>query len=285
MENGTKTNERAREWAFTINNPTDADRDLLEALADQITYMIIANEIGEEGTPHIQGCLHEKNRISFKQLQKFIPRGHIEKCIKSLQKNISYCKKDANYKEYGQAPSQGKRTDLLAIGQKLIEGVKVDEIVMTNPEIYHQYGRTLHKMEDILQRKKFRNFQTLGEWHYGPTLTGKTEYWSKNYNPDTHYMWKYDNGWQDGYTQQEIVVIDEFRGQETMTTLLQMIDKHPNFYVKRRGREPLPFMSKLVIITSPMAPSEVYHNLQQSDKIDQLLRRVKIVEHIKQELN
>lgn len=61
-----------------------------------------------------------------------------------------------------------------------------------------------------------------------------------------------------------------------MNELLMMIDKHPNYFVRRRGREPLPFTSKKVIITSSMSPEEVYHNLAENDKLEQLLRRIKV---------
>ena len=33
-----------------------------------------------------------------------------------------------------------------------------DEIVCEDPEQYHQYGRTLHKLEDIALRKKHRTW-------------------------------------------------------------------------------------------------------------------------------
>jgi len=271
-------NLRTNNWAFTINNPTDDDRQLLDALADQITYMIIGDEVGENGTPHLQGCLNAKNKISFKQIKKFIPRGHIKKCIKSLDVNISYCMKDAQYKEYGQRPSQGKRTDLLKIKNDILQGKKVDEILLENPEIYHQYGRTLHKIEDIKTRNLFRNFQTTGEWIYGVTGTGKSEYAFKDFHPDTHYVWKYDKDWQDDYNHQHTVIIDEFRGQIPLGYLLTMVDKHPNCHVSRRTRQTTPFLSKHVIITSSMHPQEVYRHLSENDKLDQLIRRMEIKE-------
>ena len=61
-------------------------------------------------------------------------------------------------------------------------------------------------------------------------------------------MWKDDNDWQDGYTGQETVIINDFRGGIKYAVLLQLIDKWPAF-VSRRGREPAPFLAKHVIIT------------------------------------
>ena len=77
----------------------------------------------------------------------------------------------------------------------------------------------------------------------------------------------------EGYRQQDIVIINEFRGQIPYSELLDLIDKWPKT-VKRRNREPVPFTSKHVIITSSLHPKDVYKNLSQTDKMDQLYRRI-----------
>lgn len=269
-------NYRTNNWAFTINNPTDNDRQLIEILSEQITYMIIGNEIGKCGTPHIQGTLNAKNKISFKQLKKCLPRAHIKKCIKSLATNISYCMKDADYKEFGHRPQQGKRNDLVAIKNDIINGKKVNDIVMENPMIYHQYGRTLEKIEDINNRKKFRNFMTKGIWCYGSTGTCKSESAYKDYHPDNSYTWNLEEKFQNGYCGQDTVIIDDFDGEISYGYLKRMVDKHPNCVVPIKCRDPFPFISKTVIITCSRHPSEIYNKLQENDSIDQLLRRFEI---------
>ena len=40
----------------------------------------------------------------------------------------------------------------------------------------------------------------------------------------------------------------------------------------------MPFLSKKIIITSALRPEEVYHNLSQHDSINQLKRRIELVE-------
>jgi len=124
-------------------------------------------------------------------------------------------------------------------------------------------------------RKVFRTEMTTCEWLTGPSGSGKSHKAFEGYNPDTHYKWKYDNGWQDDYRQQPIVIINEFRGQIKYSDLLELIDKFP-CEVRRRNRTPLPFTSKHIIITSVLSPQEVYCNLAQNDSLQQLLRRIKI---------
>lgn len=272
-------NTRSRAWTLTHNNYREEDVYRLEIfLESQVEYGIYAEEEGDSGTSHLQIYFRLKNAKSFQKIKKLFPACHIEVAKADAETNFIYCSKGGKYKEYGTLKQQGKRTDLIQIKEDILQGKKVDEIVLESPVMYHQYGRTLNKIEDLRMRKVFRDFMTEGIWYYGASGTGKSEKAFENFNPGTHYVWKYENGgWQDGYTQQEIVIIDEFRGQIKYCDLLMMIDKHPNFYVPRRSREPLPFVSKKVIITSSLQPHEVFHNLSQNDSLEQLFRRIKII--------
>ena len=267
---------RSRGWCFTINNFTD--EDVAKVKSFDCRYMIYGVEKGASGTPHLQGYLYMSNDRTLSAMKKkFHATCHLEVQRGTSQEASDYCKKELKFTERGELPRQGRRTDLYEVMDEIKEGKKVDDIVMEDPYFYHQYGRTLHKIEDLCMRKKFRNFQTTGTWYYGTTGTGKSATAFEGYNPETHYHFKYDNGWQDDYAQQHTVIIDEFRGQIPYHEMLTMVDEHPNHIMKRRSRSPLPFLSKHVIVTSSMHPSEVYKNLHADDKIDQLLRRFKIV--------
>jgi len=178
--------------------------------------------------------------------------------------------------EFGERPSQGKRTDLADIAKDISNGKSVIDITLENPELYHQYGRTLNFLEDIALRKKFRTEMTRCTWYYGKTGAGKSHKAFEGYTPETHYVLPKDNGWWDGYIGQETVIINDFRGHIPYDELLTLIDKWPH-NVKRRGREPVPFLSKHIIITSPLSPDECYPNRNTKDSIEQLARRCKII--------
>lgn len=270
--------QRLRNFCFTINNYTIEDIENCKNLS--YSYLILGKEIGEKGTPHIQGYCELKGQKRFDSIIKhFKHKAHIEQRKGTAKEASDYCKKDNNYEELGTLSSPGARTDLKQVCDDILKGKKVDDITIENPFFFHQYGRTLQKVEDIRNRNIFRNFMTEGIWYHGKTGCGKSETAFKNYDPKTHYVWKYEkNDWQDGYTGQEIVIIDEFRGQLPFSTLLRMIDKHPNCDVSRRGKEPFPFISKKVIITSALRPEEIYYNLHENDKLEQLLRRLKIID-------
>lgn len=283
-----------RNWCFTINNPTDEDRESLipmksfnhdppvPTLPSGVKYIKFQLERGKEGTPHFQGVVVFKSQVVLKSVKKLMPRAHLEPC-RDLRSSLIYCEKEDTRVDgpwsHGQEPAQGARTDLVELCESISSGeVTAEAVAVESPMTYHKYGRTLHKVEDIALRKRFRTEMTKGIWLYGPTGVGKSHRAFKDFDPSTHYVWKNDKGWQDGYTGQEIVIINDFRGSIPYDELLQMVDKWP-YTVPRRGREPAPFLAKQVIITSSLSPEEVYWRRAEGDSIDQLTRRFE-VEHL-----
>ena len=270
---------RARRFAFTLNNYTEQDCErICEIKCD---YLVVGKETAPTtGTPHLQGYIEFKDAKTKSAVIKIIhPKAYVAPAIAGATMNTKYCKEDGNLLiEKGEAKTQGARTDLKKITQSIIDGeTTVDDIALDKPDIYHQYARTLSKVEDLRMRKQYRTEMTQGIWYWGATGVGKSHKAYEGFTPETHYNWKYDNGWQDGYVQQETVIINEFRGQVSYSELLTLIDKWPT-ELRRRNREPMPFISKTVIITSALPPAEVYHNLSEKDDLAQLLRRIKVIE-------
>lgn len=266
--------EGSRLWCFT-NYDLDFDYDkYVESCSAQ--YVIIGLEVcPKTKRPHHQGFVYfTGERFSIKGVAKQLGGAHVEKCIGNLDQNCDYCIKDDKVTEYGNKPKQGFRTDLEAIKEDLLQGkTSVDDICVEKPFVFHQYGRTLNKLEDIALRRKFRSWMTKGEWYFGDSGTGKSHKAFEDFHPSSHYVFPNDNGWWDGYTGQETVIINEFRGGIAYAELLDLLDKYPKT-VRRRGREPVPFLAKRVIITSVLQPKEVYHMLSESDSLEQLYRRI-----------
>jgi len=294
-----------RNFCFTLNNYNDIEIKVLKDLTCK--YIVFGKEVGESGTPHLQGYVEFKNACSFSALKKRIgKRAHIERRFGTSKDAAGYCCKgtqdkpgdlsysfffenygaNADVYEWGEISSQGARADLKQIQEDIMEGKTVDQITMEDPIKFHQYGRTLNKIEDIRMRSIFRTEMTQGIWYWGKTGVGKSHKAFEGFHPSTHYVYPYDNGWWDGYCQQPIVVLNEFRGRMHMTfsKLLNLVDKWPCL-VKRRCREPMPFVSKTVIITSSECPKKCYSNINPEtgledfdEDFEQLLRRFKIVE-------
>lgn len=230
------------------------------------------------GKQHWQGFVYWFDGKSHKAAGKLLNNAHVETCKGSWEDNEKYCSKEGHYTTHGTPPQQGRRNDLEEICADINAGALTsEEVALTNPYMYHQYGRTLEKLEDIAARKIMRTEMTKGIWYWGPTGVGKSHKAFEGFNPETHYVYRHDNGWWEGYKGQETVIINDFRGEIKFNELLAIVDKWP-MYVKRRGREPVPFISKVVIITTSLEPEKVYKNLGYSDSIEQLLRRFDVKE-------
>jgi len=93
-EGNTKTSSRARSWCFTLNNYTDQEfKDLTSWLAQKHKY-ICGQEVGEGGTPHLQGYFIAKNALRFDSLKKAWPRVHWEMARGTRDQNVAYCSKE-----------------------------------------------------------------------------------------------------------------------------------------------------------------------------------------------
>ena len=117
---------------------------------------------------------------------------------------------------------------------------------------------------------------TTCDWYYGKTGLGKSHKAFEGYTNEDFYEYEPDdNGYWENYNGQHTVIINEFRGEITYRKLLKLIDKWP-CKVKRRNMPPYPFISKHIIITSSMHPSNIFNNLSATDDLNQLYRRIKI---------
>ena len=251
------------------------------------SYFVMGKEVcPTSGRPHVDGYYEYKTaRKETTEINKFKKLfgegwGRVVTAHGSAGENFNYStKEDRGYEEHGIAVVNGESRNLTSAKQELVEGkTTTDSICLEDPEMYHMYGRTLSKIEDICMRKKFRTEMTTCIWYHGKTGVGKSHKAFEGFTPDTHYVWKgNDNGWQDGYQQQETVIINDFRGEIKYNEMLQLIDKWPHT-LPRRGREPMPFMSKHIIITSSLPPDQVYCRRLEEDSLEQLLRRIDVVE-------
>ena len=106
---------KAKHWIVTINNPTSKKEDYLFD-EEKLEYVILADEVGESGTPHHQcyACLLRKQRRSY--VSKLFPHAFLEPKNGTVAQAINYCKKGeqshAEWKALGtKGPNYGKNAD------------------------------------------------------------------------------------------------------------------------------------------------------------------------------
>lgn len=292
---------KLRAYCFTLNNYSDDD--ITEIKKVECSYLVFGKEVGESGTPHLQGFIHFTNPRTMTGVKKdkAFKKAHLE-VSEAPKKAIEYCKKGEqshsewvaegtkgasygkNFEGFEKGEfKQGARNDLTRVYEEVKNGKSADDVAWDEPSSYDAASRTILKLEDIRLRKLRRSEMTEGVWLFGETGVGKSE-WAYEQGGTSFYSYPYDGGWWDGYKCEPCVIIDEFRGQLPYNELLRMVDKHPNYYVRRRCREPMPFCSLKVIVTSSLPPWKVFKNLDEKDSLNQLFRRFKIYEKTKDEV-
>lgn len=102
----------AKNYCFTLNNYTEDDIQRLVELAPSVGYIVYGKEVGESGTPHLQGFVQFATRIRFDPAKaKISGRCHLERA-RNAQQARDYCVKDGDFTEFGTLSTSGSRNDL-----------------------------------------------------------------------------------------------------------------------------------------------------------------------------
>lgn len=249
-----------KSWAFTLNNYTEEEEKQLKDL--ECNYIVYGHEVGQEGTPHLQGHIVFKTAKRLSGLKKINERIHWSETIDE-EASANYCMKDKNYFTKDNR-KQGKRSDLTeaieTLRAKGMQQVKTD-----HPETYVRFYRGL---EQLSMDDSIRNFKPYVEWIFGSTGTGKTRY---VYERETD-LWisGRDLRFWNGYQNQEATLFDDFRGDFcTFHELLRILDRYPMTVDVKGGYRNL--NSKRMYITSCYPPTDVYKT---REDISQLVRRI-----------
>jgi hypothetical protein len=215
-------------------------------------------------TPHIQGYYY--NAISITTLKALLPAGvHIEAAKGSPQHNINYCSKEGKFYEFGIAPMQGQRLDLVA------------SLDMNNKDIRETWPLFADKL--IHNRNKVTEYQHFGYNHKkkiiyitGPSGIGKTRLAYKLAGVDADLI-TVDNAFLLGYSNEgKNVIWDEFRDSDCKLNLfLKLTDKISN-RINIKGGDAL-FYTDLLVITSIKTLDSLYP-FSGEDAKEQIERRI-----------
>lgn len=122
-----KRSSRVRSYCFTLNNYTEEEYTEICKELKVYDYYVIGKEIGESGTPHLQGFVFYEKKISWATLKRLMPKAAIFESKakgKKMSNAWNYCKKEGNFIEYGEPPAQGKRTDLTQFREAVDSGTR-----------------------------------------------------------------------------------------------------------------------------------------------------------------
>lgn len=211
----------SRRWVFTLNNYTDAD--ILAIPTWEATYHVYGREVGESGTPHLQGFVIFSKTKRFSAVKKIHGGCHWEVARGTSEQAAEYCKKDGNYVEFGTFPgSQGRRNDL----ERAIETLKADGLAAVaerHTSVFVKYSRGLRDASLFLQAP-YSHDDVRGHWIWGPPGSGKSHI-ARSVS-DSVFI-KDQNKWWDGYDGELNVILDDLDTGVLGHHLKIWADKYP----------------------------------------------------------
>ncbi len=257
-------------FVFTHNNYPNT---LLEDEID-CQYIVYGKEIGDSGTPHLQGFIRFAKNVSHKQVKLRMPGCFVEKA-ETIQEAIDYCKKEGDFTERGKAPISNKekgkgekrRWDLIRIAAE--EGRMddiPDEIRFKNHDLIKRHRN------DALRDRTLEDTETQHLWYYGDSGTGKSRK-AREENPEAYL--KMCNKWWDGYKDEDVVIIEDFDKKHDVLGHHMKIwgDRYP-YPVEVKGGA-YKIRPKLIIVTSNYHPKDIWDD---NTTLLPILRRYKCIE-------
>jgi len=278
-------NKQFRHFAFTWNNYIKHDVNWQASLTAQLkelgaNYFIYAEEVGEKGTPHIQGYVQLKTRKYFNSLKQTLhPTVHITVVSGSSQDNINYCKKVEKFVEWGDLREIGraraKQDRDWALLLDLAKCNNLSQIEQDNPKDFIVYHRTLKTIaiDNLSCQAKERKCL----WLYGKPGSGKSRA-AHNLFPNAY--WKNVNKWWDGYRGERTVVLDDYDTPVLFSYLKRWADRYKVIGEVKGSSVGLTY--EYLIITSNFTPLQLADRDLQVDNvtIQAIERRFLILEAV-----
>jgi len=261
-----------RNYCFTWNNPTPASEAFLKGIAG-VKYLVYGREIGESGTPHLQGTIVFNSQRSKLAVIKLLTGCHIE-VTKHIIESIAYCKKDGDFFEVGDEPQDQKAQGLpeqerwKRIREAAEEGRRDD----IPDDVQFKHARTIDYLYNrALSERKLDDTEQVMLWYYGPSGTGKSRK-ARTDHPEAYL--KMCNKWWDGYRDQEVVLLEDFDKRHEMLVhhLKIWADRYP-FPAEVKGGSRV-IRPGLIIVTSNYHPREIWG---EEESVAPILRRFKCV--------
>lgn len=264
--------DAARNYCFTFNNYPDCLESFNAKLAEYCTYSIYGKEVGESGTPHLQGYFQLKKKERLTGVAKKFPGCHFAVAKGGYEANVDYCSKEGQVFTHGVPATVGQRAGLSEAVVFVTQKRKISDVASAFPEVFVKYHRGLEALSSAIATT--RNFKTEVYWFYGATGTGKSRRFADT-EPDGY--WKpATNKWWNGYDGHDAVIIDDYRRDFcTFAELLRLFDRYPMSVETKGGTRP--FLAKRLYITSPKSPQDTWEGRTEED-LAQLLRRIEHIE-------
>jgi len=295
--------ESCRSWFCVLNNPQKIIEGEPSELAERFLEMWIAENptrsgavaycISADGLHHLHMVLEDSNKARFSALKKAYPKAHLEPTKGTKEEAEDYINKRGKFAESGEQVlytarhgeikgNQGQRKDLEIIQDYIEQGMTPNEIMRKNIT-YRKHDRIIkdhffQSRKDSISAKR----DVTVYWHIGKSGAGKSyehiKLIDKNGEDDVYFVNDYKNGF-DKYNGENVLFMDEFRGQMPYNQLLTLLDGYKS-QVSCRYTNVFALWTE-VHITSVLPPEKAYQKMVEEnrnvDTLDQLMRRISYI--------
>lgn len=216
----------SRSYCFTINNYSADDENKL--INFPCRYMIYGREIGEGGTPHLQGYVEFDAPKRMGAVSKMLPRAHLEKRRGTRDQARDYCMKEHDFSEQGNwaAGGQGARTDLHEVMGRIQKGEKKKVTMEDLPETYSRNMRFIEAYRAEVEKETTREFRKVEvNVLVGEPGSGKTRF-AHEKEPELFTVNAGETFPFDGYDGEAAILLDDFYGGIKYHELLRILDGH-----------------------------------------------------------
>lgn len=298
---------RARNFCFTLNNPTELERVFWTSLADserarnqvQATYVVYQEErhdtpmvlpwtstsgntlertITTRGTPHLQGYVELSRAIRLAGIKRrFGQRCHFERRRGTQAQCVAYCQKEDTRLTGGDAGEGGElkrlgKDKLSVVAALLQEGADVSTLSHDYAATFIKYGAkiTTYALSQMPDRNEAPSIIIL----YGKSGTGKTAEARKRW-PDAYWVPRPQKGgwWWTNYMGEKTILLDEWRkGLCAFGFCLILLDRYA-CTVQQKGAC-MKMLATTIIITTNVDPIRWYPGMTWEDR-EPLRRRIR----------
>lgn len=266
------TNRRHRNFCFTMNNYPDT------SLVDSVhcKYIIYGKEVAATGTKHLQGFVVFDNAKTLSAAIKTLPGCHVE-IAKTVEEAIEYCKKDGDFHERGTAPMSAADGGAIEANRwkrmrEAAEDGRFEEIDDKSRFLHFEKIQKMHI--HALHSRKLDDTEDQMLWYYGDSGTGKSRK-ARSENPEAYL--KGCNKWWDGYTDHEVVIIEDFdRKHDVLAHHMKIwADRYP-FPAEVKGGS-MTIRPRKIIVTSNYHPKDIWTN---PSDLEPILRRFQCIKFL-----
>lgn len=295
-----------RRWAFVLNNYTDAELAALKPwLQTKTEFHVVHFEVGDQGTPHLQGYFRLKDATTSARLHKKpgLARSALKICRGTEEHNVIYCEKTGNASCFSKGgtmqPGQGARTDIKLAAEKIRDGgmTAYKRMAHEEPVMIVKYAKGFMHLMEAVDKPRYLDKPPDVIYFYGESGAGKSmaayalaEQIKKDRGVECVEI---DTGmlpFCDGYAGEKIVMMNDFRTRNhhgvelAVDIFLKMLDRFPyRLNIKGSSRH---LQADTFIFTNTQHPSAFFNGKGATEPQKQWLRRItRVVKCVKKNVD